>query len=152
IDVNLQSPWVMSCALIVLAFVMFAVERDAKRRALDDVGFKDALWMGLWQAVALVPGWARSGSVITGGLLRGVTREDAARFSIFLSVPASFLAGASAIKQLMEASAPPSLLLIAAGTGASFPSGLGAIAFLLWVARTRTFVGFVVYGAAMGVS
>jgi len=44
IDVNLQSPWVMSSALIVLAVVMFAVERGAaKRRALDDVGFKDAL-------------------------------------------------------------------------------------------------------------
>src|SRR5262249_19650653 len=109
-------------------------------------------WVGLWQAVALLPGWARSGSIITGGLLRGFTREDAARFSIFLSVPASFLAGASAIKQLMEASEPPSLFLIGAGTGGAVASGLGASAVLLWVARTRTFVGFVVYGAAMGVS
>src|SRR5689334_14452182 len=69
----------------------------------------------------------------------------------FVNGLASFLAGASAIKQLMEGSEPPSLLLLAAGTGASFASGFGAIALVLRVARTRTLVGFVVYGAAMGV-
>jgi len=153
IDTNLQSPWVMSSALVVLAVVMFVVERAAaERRTLDDVGFQDALWVGLWQALALVPGWSRSASIITGGLLRGLTREDAARLSIFLSVPASLLAGASAIGQLMRGSEPPSASLLAAGTAASFVSSFGAIALLLWMARTRTFVGFVVYGAAMGVS
>lgn len=151
IETTFRSLYVIAASLIVLAIVLFIVERIAKQqRKLDQVTLKDGVIVGLWQAVALIPGSSRSGTTITGALLQGFTREDAARFSFLLSIPATALAGLFELKHLLQAPERP-ILMMAVGTAVSFLSGLGAIAFLLNLMRTRGLLGFVVYRIALGV-
>ena len=91
----------VATALIVLAFVLLIAESRARQTVtLEKMTFRDALWIGLSQALAIIPGASRSGCTITAGLFLGLTREDAARFSFLLSIPAITLAG---LYKLMEA-------------------------------------------------
>lgn len=150
IETTFRSLYVIAASLIVLAVVLFVVERvSKKRRQLADVTLTDGVIVGLWQAVALIPGSSRSGTTITGALMRGFTREDAARFSFLLSIPATALAGVFELKHLLEAPDRP-ILMMAIGTAVSFFSGLAAIAWLLKLLRTRGLAGFVVYRIALG--
>lgn len=150
IETTFRSLYVISFSLIVLALVLFVVERiAAHRRTLADVTVKDGVIVGLWQAVALIPGSSRSGTTITGALLQGFNREDAARFSFLLSIPATALAGVFELKHLLEAPERP-VLMMAIGTAVSFASGLAAIAWLLKLLKTRGMLGFVIYRIALG--
>lgn len=150
IETTFRSLYVISASLIVLAIILFITERiSKKRRTLNEVSLKDGVLVGLWQAVALIPGSSRSGTTLTGSLLQGFTREDAARFSFLLSIPATGLAGLFELKHLLEAPERP-LMAMAVGTVVSFISGLAAIAFLLRLLRTRGLFGFVVYRIALG--
>ena len=73
--------------------------RISPPRGAEEIGWLDALWVGLWQACALMPGGSRSGTTITGGLIAGFDRAVAARFSFLLSIPVMLGAG---IKELYD--------------------------------------------------
>jgi len=73
--------------------------RISPPRGAEEIGWLDALWVGLWQACALMPGGSRSGTTITGGLFAGFDRAVAARFSFLLSIPVMLGAG---IKELYD--------------------------------------------------
>ena len=91
----------VAAALIILAFVLLIAESRARQTVtLEKMTLRDALIVGLAQALAIVPGASRSGTTITAGLFLGLTREDAARFSFLLSIPAITLAG---LYKLVEA-------------------------------------------------
>ena len=151
IETSFRSLYVISTSLIVLALVLLVVERIAKRnRALSDVGPRDGIIVGLWQALALIPGSSRSGTTLTGSMLLGFTREDAMRFSFLLSIPATGLAGLLELKGLLKMADRPSMLLLAIGTGVSFAAGLLAISGLLAFLRKRSTLVFVVYRVALG--
>jgi undecaprenyl-diphosphatase len=151
IKTKLRSMWVIATALIVMALVLFAVEKFSKRqRSLDSLDIKDGLWVGLWQALALVPGASRSGSTLTGALALGLNRESAARFSFLLSIPATTLAGLFQLKELFKESGGMPWLPVMVGTAVSFVVGLGAIGALLTFLKTRSTLPFVVYRIAMG--
>ncbi len=84
----------VAAALIVLAFVLLVAEGRAKQTVtLERLTFGGAMLIGLSQVLAIVPGASRSGCTITAGLFLGMKREDAARFSFLLSIPAIALAG-----------------------------------------------------------
>lgn len=151
IETSFRSLYVVSASLIILAVVLWWAERTAKhQRALQDMTFQDAMWVGLWQALALIPGSSRSGTTLTGGLFLGLRREDAARFSFLLSVPATALAGFFELKHLLQAPERPGLSLLVVGTVVSFVSGMAAIEVLLRFLRTRTTLVFVLYRLALG--
>lgn len=93
IEGNLRQPGVIVVTLSVFGVVMALADRyGRRRRVIGDVGLKDALLIGVAQAMALVPGTSRSGISITAGLVLGFTRQDAARFSFLLSAPVILLA------------------------------------------------------------
>ncbi|MFZ5441259.1 MAG: undecaprenyl-diphosphate phosphatase [Myxococcota bacterium] len=153
IKTSLRSLWVISGSLIVLAIILFIVERAAShQRRLADLTLKDGLLIGLWQALALIPGSSRSGTTITGGLSLGLRREDAARYSFLLSIPATTLAGLFELKDLLEATSRPSMTALVVGTVVSFVSGLAAIKGLLEFVRSRSMLVFVVYRVVLGVA
>jgi undecaprenyl-diphosphatase len=153
IETSLRSLYVISGSLIVLAVVLFVVEKVAShRRTLNEMTLKDGLVVGLWQAVALIPGSSRSGTTITGALSLGFTRADAARYSFLLSIPATTLAGVFELKHLLEATEGPGVGLLALGTAVSFGSGLAAIWGLLQFLRSRSTLVFVVYRVVLGVT
>jgi undecaprenyl-diphosphatase len=152
IENQFRSLYVISGSLIILALILFAVERYAShKRTLADMGWKDGIIIGLWQALALIPGSSRSGTTLTGGLSLGFKREDAARYSFLLSIPATTLAGVFELKHLLEATERPSALSLWVGTLVAFGSGMAAIAWLLSYLRSRTTLVFVVYRVALGV-
>ena len=152
IENQFRSLYVISGSLIILALILFAVERYAShQRTLADMGWKDGIIIGLWQALALIPGSSRSGTTLTGGLSLGFKREDAARYSFLLSIPATTLAGVFELKHLLEATERPSALSLWVGTLVAFGSGMAAIAWLLSYLRSRTTLVFVVYRVALGV-
>ncbi|NMO15794.1 undecaprenyl-diphosphate phosphatase [Pyxidicoccus fallax] len=152
IENEFRSLYVIAGSLIILALILFVVERTAShRRTLADMTWKDGILIGLFQAVALIPGSSRSGTTMTGGLALGLKREDAARYSFLLSIPATTLAGVFELKHLLEATERPSALSLWVGTLVAFGSGMAAIAWLLSYLRSRTMLVFVVYRVALGV-
>ncbi len=151
IKTSLRSLYVISASLIVLAVVLFIVERVAKqRRTLADLTLKDGLLIGAWQALALIPGSSRSGTTITGGLALGLRREDAARYSFLLSIPSTTLAGLLQLKDFFEATQRPETVMLVVGTVVSFIAGLAAISGMLAFVRSRSMLAFVVYRIVLG--
>lgn len=153
IETSLRSLYVISASLIVLALVLLVVERiAAHQRTLDEMTLKDGIIVGLWQAVALIPGSSRSGTTITGALALGFTRADAARYSFLLSIPATTLAGVFELKHLLQATDGPGVDVMVIGTVVSFVSGLAAIWGLLQFLKNRSMLVFVVYRVVMGLA
>ena len=86
---NFRNLWITATVLIVFSFVFILAERMGKKtRGYEDLTMADAIIMGLWQCLALIPGVSRSGGTISGGLLRNLDREVATRFSFLLAIPA----------------------------------------------------------------
>lgn len=88
----------MAAVAVVFALLMLAAEWWHKRRKRPEIGeteigWKEALWTGVWQMLALMPGASRSGSTISGALFAGLNRAAAARFSFLLSLPTILAAG-----------------------------------------------------------
>jgi undecaprenyl-diphosphatase len=124
--------------------------RGKKQREIEKMELRDALLIGVGQAVALLPGVSRSGATIGTGLMLGLTREAAARFSFLLSTP--IIAGAVAYKglKLVRAGIPPEQAeSMAWGILASGISGYAAIWFLMKLVRTQSYNGFVIYRIAL---
>ncbi len=110
-----------------------------------------ALFLGLMQGLAVLPGLSRSGSTISAGMLLGLTREDAARFSFTLGIPIITLAAARDYVSLTTGTASlPPLPVATAGFVAAALSGYFAISFLLRLLRSRTLYGFAIYTGVLG--
>ncbi len=93
IEENLRDPMVVVLTLSFYGVLMFVADRmGRKTRNMSDITIRDAIFIGLAQALALVPGTSRSGVTITAGLALGLARQDAARFSFLLSAPVILLA------------------------------------------------------------
>lgn len=151
IENDFRSLYIIATSLIALAIVLFISERIAKHtRTIGEIQIKDSIIVGLFQALALIPGASRSGSTLTGALFLGFKREDAARFSFLLSIPATVLAGLFELKHLMEAPDKQAMPLVV-GTVVAFISGIGAIAGMLRLLRSHTTLVFIGYRIALGV-
>ena len=93
IEANLRDPSIIVYTLAGYGILMALADRYAKRsRGITEVRIRDALVIGMAQALALIPGTSRSGVTITAGRLLGFERQDAARFSFLLSAPVILLA------------------------------------------------------------
>jgi undecaprenyl-diphosphatase len=150
IEGPLRSLWVIATMLIVVGVLMWIVEKVAgHERGIDSLTLRDALLIGLGQALALIPGTSRSGITLVCAMAIGLRREGAARFSFLLSVPAVAAAGVFELPDVLRApnlTGPP----LWVGLAAAAISGYLSIAWLLKFLRTRTTQGFVVYRVAMG--
>lgn len=104
---NLRSPSVIAATLAGYAVLMLLADRLGKKeRVMDGLTLRDAILIGLAQALALVPGTSRSGITITAGLALGFKRTEAARFSFLLAVPVILLATAYELFVLSGSEAP----------------------------------------------
>lgn len=139
--------------LIIVGILMWLAEKfSSQRRTITGINAIDAILIGTAQVCALVPGVSRSGSTITAGLARGLSREAAARFSFLLLAPIT--AGAVLLKthEVMKAGGlPPGMkgpFLI--GISVSFILGMAVIAFFLRFLRDHSLNLFVVYRVLLG--
>ena len=151
IETGARNLWVIAIALIALALVLVAAEKVGKRdRVEEEINTTDAVVVGTAQALALIPGASRSGTTITAGLFRGLTREAAARFSFLLSIPAVVLSGAVRGPQDRRQDRP-GRRPHRRGAVFAFVVGLASIPWLMrWLANHSTFI-FIYYRIALGV-
>jgi undecaprenyl-diphosphatase len=147
---------VMGVVFILFGLFMGWVDQNSRKaRAMKNLSPGNAVFVGVAQAIALIPGVSRSGSTITAGLLTGLTREAAARFSFLLSAPV--VAGAAAWTMLKllhpgaEAEGTPSASVLLAGIVASAVVGWFCIHFLLEYLRKRSLWVFVYYRLVLGI-
>jgi undecaprenyl-diphosphatase len=137
-----RNPELIATALAALGIVLFVADRREGGKPLSTLSSRDALLIGVSQALAVIPGVSRSGITISMALFLGYPREDSARFSFLLSTP--IILGAAALKV-------PALLRgdhsagVFAGMAASAVVGLFAIRFLLAYVRKGTYKPFVYY-------
>ena len=151
IETSLRSLYVIALAMVGLALLLLLAERvAAHRRTLSEMTWRDGIIIGLCQAVALIPGSSRSGTTLTGGLALGFRREDAARYSFLLSVPATTAAGLFEMRHLVRTGEPFNGMDVVVGTAVAFVTGILAIAWLLRFLRTRSTLVFVVYRLLLG--
>jgi undecaprenyl-diphosphatase len=88
VETELRSPLVIAYATLAFGLLLWWADRSAKRqRGTEEIGLRDALTIGLMQCLALIPGTSRSGITMTAGLMLGLTREAASRFSFLLAIP-----------------------------------------------------------------
>jgi undecaprenyl-diphosphatase len=153
-ETTFRTPWVIGAMLIAVGLLMGYAERIARlHKRVAHVSWADALAIGGAQALAVVPGTSRSGITITTGLLRGLDRESAARFSFLLSTPAIAAAALDAFHDLYKAGGiPPGQHgVFFTGMLVSAITGCFCIALFLRFLRTKTLRFFVVYRIVFGI-
>lgn len=163
-DAHLYNYIVVAIALVVygVAFLFLEKGNSARGRhieSVDALDWKTALFIGIFQCLALVPGTSRSGSTILGAILLGVGRSAGAEFSFFLAIPT--MLGASALKALKyaldimggEAAMPTGTEwgVLAVGSVVSFIVSLLVIKGLMEYVRNHSFKAFGVYRIVLGV-
>ena len=159
LETHLHTPLIISLALIIYGVAFIWIENRNKTRELplketSQIGYKQALIIGAFQVLSLIPGTSRSGATILGALLIGVARPAGAEFTFFLVIPV--MLGASAIKLLkffLEnggfTGAELGYLLI--GSAVAFAISLLAIKFLMNFVKKHDFKVFGWYRIALGV-
>jgi undecaprenyl-diphosphatase len=145
--------YLIATALIVVALLMWWAEKISRlTKPLTRISFTDALLVGCAQATALIPGVSRSGSTITAGLFRDMTREAAVRFSFLLSTP--IIAGAALLKahELRKEGLPAGMNTpFLVGVLVSAIVGYITIAWLIRYLQSNSLKVFIVYRIVVGV-
>ena len=142
---------IIGWVLILFGLALWLVDRAfPQRKTIADLNLRDGVLYGLAQALALIPGVSRSGATITAGRALGYTREDAARFSFLLSVPAVVLSGLFELRKIGgEGGTSWGPTIVA--TVVAFAVGYAAIAWLLRWLTSHSMLVFAVYRVALGV-
>lgn len=153
VENNLRSPLIIATTTLVFGLALAWADRGAesKHRILTELGWKDAVLIGLAQAFALVPGSSRSGMTMMAALYLGMTRVDAARFSFLLSVPAIVLPGFLKGAALVSANTAVDWIVIATGVVVSAVTAFLCIkTFMAFVTRVGL-APFVFYRVALAI-
>ena len=146
-----RSPWVVVFNLVLVGVLFIVGEAVGRRtRQASKLTFKEAVFIGLAQAAALVPGVSRSGATITLGLFLGLRREEAARFSFLMSVPIIAGAGALQLREIVsEGMGAYDTLLFAVGFISSAVVGYLAIRFFIRFVVDHSLRAFAYYRFAL---
>lgn len=124
-----RNPLIIALTLAAFGLILYSVDKYIRhRKSIGEVSLRDSIIIGLSQAVAIIPGVSRSGATITAGLLTGLDRMSAARFSFLLSTPIIFGAAALKIPHLIQEGINVPIVI---GILTSAISGYLAIKYLL---------------------
>lgn len=151
VELYLRSAWVIATTTIVFGLLLWWVDKNSSLR--DDeyqTGWKKALFIGLAQAMAIIPGTSRSGATITAALYLGFTREAAARFSFLMSIPIITLAGGYLGLKLVTSGDPIHVGTLLTGIAVSFISAYICIYFFLKLISRMGMTPFVIYRLILG--
>lgn len=161
LDEYLYTPWVVAITLILYGIAFILIEFIHKRKNktfrvenVNDLTYRDALTIGAFQVLSLIPGTSRSGSTILGGMLTGVSRTASAEFSFFMAIP--IMLGASGLKILkliLEGVSVSTLEigLLLIGIAVAYLVSLAVIKFLMDFVKRHSFTPFGVYRIVLGI-
>ena len=144
-----RDPLYVACALVAGSGLFAYAEYKFAMREREPLSVVNGTKIGLFQVLALVPGVSRSGATISGGLLLGLTRMEATRYSFLLSIPILLGSGLKKFIEILHAHNGVSLTALGAGSFVSFIVGLISIHFLLIFVRTNTLWPFIWYRLAL---
>lgn len=151
VSMYFRSPLVIATSTIVFALLLWWADIKGQRlRPIEEINLRDAIVIGLAQALAIIPGTSRSGITMTAGLLLGLDRKTAARFSFLLMIPVITLAGSyEAYRYFVEGVATDwsSFLVVTLVSGLS--AGLAIHYFLKFLERTGM-LPYVIYRLVLG--
>jgi undecaprenyl-diphosphatase len=153
VEAAFDSPRATAAALLLTAALLLLAERAGKRQnRMPDLTWKDALFIGCFQILALFPGLSRSGATITGGMLCNLDRPAAARFSFLMSIPVMLGAGLLATIDLFQVSDLEMLLpSLSVGFLTSIIVGYASIHWLLRFLARRPLYLFSAYCTIIGI-
>ena len=149
----LFNPVTVAIALVVGGVIILWAERrkhEERVQTVDELTTLDAVKLGLFQALALIPGTSRSGATIIGGLLSGLSRRTAAEFSFFLAIPALLAATAYDIYKARDEFAAADVEPLIVSCVASFVSALLVTKLLLRFVSSHSFAAFAWYRIVFG--
>lgn len=149
---GLRSPMLIAAATIGFGLLLWwADATGSQKRDQNSIAWRDAFLIGLAQALALIPGTSRSGITITAGLLLGLDRSSAARFSFLLSIPVIALAGGLKLYSAVGEASAAEWNDLLVGAGASFLSAYLCIHFFLKLIARMSMLPFIAYRLLLGV-
>lgn len=153
IETTFRTLAVTAIMLIVFGLILgWAEKRGRQTRQIGHLGWKDGILLGFAQAMALVPGVSRSGGTITAGLLLGMTREAAARFSFLLAIPAVLMSGFYMLLFKREPMTGEQWGMTLAATVIAFLVGYAVIVWFMRLISSKGFGFFVIYRVVLGVA
>ncbi|HET8744985.1 MAG TPA: undecaprenyl-diphosphate phosphatase [Ramlibacter sp.] len=154
IQAHLFTPGVVATTFVLGAFVILWAEGrrhpPVRIQEVEDMGWSDALKVGLVQCLALIPGTSRSGATIIGGMLLGLSRKAATDFSFYLAIPTLIGAGVYSLYKERAALSADDLPMFLVGLLFSFVSAWLCVRWLLRYISTHSFTPFAWYRIAFG--
>lgn len=150
----LFNPLSVAAALIVGGAIMLLVDNDRRvedTKSLEEISYRQAFLLGLFQCCALWPGTSRSGSMLVGGLLLGLSRSVAAEFSFLVAVPVMCAATTLDLYKSRELLSQDDVLIFAIGFVVSFITAIVAIRTFMGLLRRFTLHPFAFYRIALGI-
>jgi undecaprenyl-diphosphatase len=151
IEEHLRSALVIAATTLLFGFLLgFADIKAKQNKSIENLGFKGAMLIGLAQAVALIPGTSRSGITMTIGLMLGLSRENAARFSFLLSIPAIAMAGSYLTLKLILEAEVVDWSAMGLGSILAFVSAYACIHYFLILVSKVGMMPFVIYRLVLG--
>jgi undecaprenyl-diphosphatase len=144
-----NNPILTASLLFGTAILLVIAEQVGKRtRSIKGMNWKDALWVGIFQAISIFPGISRSGSTISGGMIRDLDRPSATRFAFLMSIPVMIAAGSIGMLDLIKIPNVAAFLsVIAVGFLTAAVVGYLSIRWLLGYITKRSFYPFAIYCA-----
>lgn len=152
IEQHLRTTLVIAITTLLFgALLWWADVKGRRNRGEDEFTIKDAIWIGLAQALALIPGTSRSGITITAALMLGLTRQAAARFSFLLSIPLIMAAGLLKGAELYQTGTEAQISHTLIGGLIAFGAALACIHLFLRLLDRIGMLPFVIYRLFLGV-
>ena len=152
LDDALRSIAVIGWTMLVFGLVLYWADmRGAQSKTDRDWSLKDAIIMGLWQAVALIPGTSRSGITITGARMLGYNRHDGAKLAMLMSIPTILASGAVLGLEVASTADAQAARDGAIAAFFAFLSALGALWVMMKLLNSVSFTPYVVYRVILGV-
>lgn len=147
----MRSIKVIGWTMLVFGVVLYWADQTGPKVKTDrDWGIRDAIIMGLWQAIALIPGTSRSGATITGARKLGYDRENAARLSMLMSIPTIIASGTLLGVDVAAAADMETAKNSAIGALFAFFAALLALTLMMRLLRSVSFTPYVIYRVALG--
>jgi undecaprenyl-diphosphatase len=155
IDQLLESVAVVAIMLVLGGIILVFIDKYFENKTTkEDVNYLDAVKIGLFQCIAMIPGVSRSAASIIGGMFQGLPRKDAAEFSFFLAVPTMFAASAYKLMKGFKAGSltfsTDQLLFLAIGNIVAFIVAMAAIKFFIGYLQKYGFKVFGYYRIIVG--
>lgn len=151
IEDMLRGPLVIATTAVVFGLVLWWADVTGKQaRSEDSIGWRDAVLVGLAQAVALIPGTSRSGITITAGLMLGLTREAAARFSFLLSIPTLLASNVLIGRDLVSTAETVDWGILAVGVVVAGISAYACIELFIRLLSRTGMLPYVIYRVVLG--